>query len=84
MMAMPSSRNRSFAKQNIHLRKALFRSRTAHRGRALKVLKTRFTPPFLTDFVFKGVPLTIPLKNANSYMARKAIDKNQWLLNYQP
>ena len=60
MMATPSSRKQSFALRNIYLRKKGFRSRTAHRGSPCKVLKSRYTPPILTDFAVKGNPLNNP------------------------
>ena len=60
MMATPSSRKRSFALQNILLRKALFRSRGTHRARVHKELKSRYTPPILTDSIVKGRPLNNP------------------------
>ena len=58
---MIPSRNRSFALQNILLRKALFRSRGTHRARVRKELKARYTPSFLTVFIVKGYPLNNPL-----------------------
>ena len=66
-MVIPSSRKRSFALQNILLRKALLRSRGTHRARVHKELKSRCTPPILTYFIVKGHPLNNPRRTQFLY-----------------
>ena len=59
-MTRSSSRKQSFAMQNIYFRKVGLRSRGAHRTSPRKELKSRYTPPILTNLIVKGAPLTIP------------------------
>ena len=46
---------KKFSCENILLRGKGFRSRGAHRTSPCKELKTRYMPPFLTEFDVKGI-----------------------------
>jgi len=49
-----------FSCENVHLRKKGLHSRGTHRADPCKVLKSRYTPSILTDYIVKGNPLNNP------------------------
>ena len=52
---------RKVSNENVSLRAKGLRSRGTHRASPFKESKTRYTLPFLTEFIAKGVPLNNPL-----------------------